>query len=358
MSSHRMAVTAPVPIRRFWPPTSAWLTIARHLVIPLFLGTGMALAYLGSFHEPVPHDFPVAVVGQGPAAQVFAQTLNDAAPGRLQVTTVPTEDAARQQVIDQRIAAAYVPSPDHATLLVSSAVSETAASAAQKVFLPIAYQQHLPVQIDDVRPGGAHDPTGQGLFFLLVGLSIGSYASAIALSATTAKLGIGWRMVAAAGTALVLGALTTLVAGPLYHVLDGNEWGIWLVSALYAYGIITLGLGLHPLLGKWTMPVLVTMFVMLNFTSSGGIFPATLTPEFFSGLTTFWNGAAWLDATRALTYFPGQQFGWDGLRLALWAAAGMGLIAASHLATARRRRLADDTVPATAAEEEEVVAAG
>lgn len=332
--------------------------MAVHLAIPLFLGTGMTLAYLGAFHEPVPHDFPLAVVGQGPATQVFAQTLNDSAAGKLQVTTVPTEAAARQQVIDQTIAAAYVPSADHATILVSSAASEMGSSAAEKVFLPIAYKQHLPVQIEDIRPGGQHDTTAQGLFFLLVGLSIGAYASAVALAATTAKLGIGWRLVAAAGTALVVGGITTLIAGPLFHVLDGNEWSIWLVSALYAYGIMTVGLGVHPLLGKWTTPALTLLFVMLNFTSCGGIFPSTLTPAFFSGLGTFWNGAAWLESARALTYFPGQQFGWEGLRLALWAIAGTALVLLSHLATLRNRRLADDTIAASALEEEMVIAAG
>lgn len=91
---------------------------------------------------------------------------------------------------------------------------------------------------------------------------------------------------------------------------------------------------------------------MLNVTTAGGIFPTNMMPPFFAGLSTFWTGAAWLDAARALTYLPGQAFGFDGLRLALWAKAGLALIGISHLLTLRRRQTADDTLAATAEEEE------
>src|SRR3954471_7105064 len=59
--------------------------IGRHLLIPLFLATGMALAYLGAFHQPTPHALPTAVVGTSVEAKVFAQQLNDASDGALTV---------------------------------------------------------------------------------------------------------------------------------------------------------------------------------------------------------------------------------------------------------------------------------
>ncbi|WP_158862079.1 hypothetical protein [Leifsonia sp. AG29] len=358
MSAHRIT-PVPVAARRPspWPPAAFWKALGSHLLIPLFLAAGMALAYLGAFHAPQPSNIPVAIVGQGPAADVFAQTLNDKAPDKLDVTTVATLDAARAAVKDQRIAAAYATDQTHATIVVSTAASPGEASAAEELLLPIAYQQHLPVTIDDVKPVPADDATGQGLFFLMVALSVGGYSSAIAIAAVTAKLGVAWRIAVSAGTALVVAAIGTVVAGPLFHVLDGNEWSIWLLAALYVFGIVTIGVGLHPVLGRWTTPVLTLLFVMLNVTTSGGIFPQNMQPPFFAGLSTFWTGAAWLDAARALTYFPGEQFGFDGLRLALWAVAGLGFIGISHLLTLRRRRAADDTVAATALEEETAVAA-
>jgi hypothetical protein len=358
MSAHRITpVPATVAPPRFWPPADFWKALGSHILIPLFLAGGMALAYLGAFHAPQPHDLPVAVVGQGPAAQVFAQTLNDKAPAELDVTTVPTAAQAEREIADQNLAAAYEVSGDHATIHVSTAASETQSSAAEKLFLPIAYQQHLPVTIDDVRPVPADDGTGQGLFFLMVALSVGGYSSAIALAAVTARRGIGWRIAVSAATALVVAGIGCVVAGPIFHVLNGNEWGIWLLAALYTFGIIVIGVGLHPFLGRWTTPALTLLFVMLNVTSCGGIFPQDLQPPFFAGLNTFWDGAAWLDAVRALTYFPGRLFGFDGLKLALWATAGIGLMGVAHLLTVRRSRAADDTRVPTAEEEATVVAA-
>ncbi len=358
MSTHRITpLPAPAARPRFWPPAAFWKALGSHIVIPLFLAVGMALAYLGAFHSPQPHDLPVAIVGQGPATQVFAQTMNDTAPTQLDVTTVATAAAAREQLANGTIAAAYEPGTTQAVIHISTASSETEASAAEKLFLPIAYRQHLPVTIDDVRPVPADDGTGQGLFFLMVALSVGGYSSAIAIAAVTAKLAIGWRIAVSAASSILVAGLCSVVAGPLFHVLNGNEWSIWLLASLYVFGIVTIGVGLHPLIGRWTTPALTLLFVMLNVTSSGGIFPQNLMPAFFAGLNTFWNGAAWLDAVRALTYFPGQAFGFDGLRLALWATAGLGLIGVSHLLTVRRRRAADDTVAATPAEEAAVVAA-
>ena len=58
----------------------------------------------------------------------------------------------------------------------STAASATTAEAAQKIFLPIAFRQHLPVAIDDVQPASPQDGTGQGLFFMMVALTVGAYA--------------------------------------------------------------------------------------------------------------------------------------------------------------------------------------
>ncbi|WP_286289079.1 hypothetical protein [Microbacterium candidum] len=350
-------IPAAAPARRMaWPAASSWGSIARHLMIPLFLALGMAFAYMGAFHAPAPHGMPVAVVGSGPEAQVFAQTLNDKGDGKLAVTTVASESTARRQILDQKIAAAFQVDASGATLYVSHAASEAGAATAQALFQPIAYDQHLPLQVVDVRSGTAQDPAGQSLFFLLIAITVGAYASSVAISASASKLGVLWRIGIGAAVGFVVAAAAVVIAGGVYHALNGNEWLIWLLAGLYAFGIITIGIGLHPFLRGWTTPTLTALFVMLNVTSAGGVYPSYLEPAFFAGLTTFWNGAAWLDAARMLTYFPGQSIGFDALRLSLWAVAGVALVIVGHLATRSRRVLADETIAATAEEEELVVA--
>lgn len=340
-----------------WPPAAVWKTYATHILIPLFMLAGMSLAYLGAFHQPQPHHLEVAVVGKGAPAEVFAQKLNDKSGEKLNVRTVPTASDAGRLVREQKIAAAYQPGAKHATLIVATAASDTTASAVQRIFTPIAYSQQLPLKVDDVVPVRAHDTSGQGLFFLLVALSVGGYASAVVVAGVTGRVNPGWRTGLCAVTAGVFSGIALIVAGPIFQIVDTNTWKIWLMSWLYVFGIVTIGVGLHPVLGKWTTPILALLFVMLNFTSSGGVFTPAFQPELFAGLNTFWDGAAWLNASQALLYFPGRTFGMEGLRLAIWAGVGLMLISLTHLWTIRTQRLADDTRSVSAQEEEEIVAA-
>jgi hypothetical protein len=326
------------------------LSFGSHILVPLFLAVGMGVAYLGAFHAPTPHDLPVGVVGQGAATQVFAQTVTDESDGAL------VTDEAERLVRDRELAAVYAPSTADATLYVSTAASETTATAAQKVFMPIAYAAHLPFTVQDVVPAGQEDSTGQGLFFLLVGLSVGGYASAIAVAAFATRLRPLWTTVVGLATSAVVAGIGVVVAGPLYGIITHHRWEVFLFAWLYDAIIIALGVGLHPLLGRWTTPVLTMLFVMLNFTSSGGIFQPAFQPGFFAGLGTFWSGAAWLQAAQDLQYFPGASLGRSGLVLALWMAVAVLLCAVVHGLVARRARIARDR-EVTALEEQEVVAA-
>jgi hypothetical protein len=355
-ASHRLdPAPQPAPRTAFGTPLGVFRAFGAAVLVPLFLAVGMSLAYLGAFHQPTPHNLPVAVVGSSAETQVFAQTLADKDPDGLSVRTVATDAEARHLVADRTLTAAYEPTATSATLLVSTAASGTSANVAQKIFLPVAYAQKLPFTVVDVVPTAAHDSTGQGLFFLLVGLSVGSYATAAAVAAFAARLGIRWSLVVSAVISAVVAGIALTVAGPIYQVVDGHVWSTWLLGWLYSLAIVLIGVGLHPVLRHWTTAALTMLFVMLNFTSSGGIFAVHLMPPFFAALNGFWNGAAWLDAAQTLQYFPGRAVGFDVLRLAIWAAVGLALTLLTHLLSRRRVRLANERVAVR--EEENVVAA-
>ncbi|MCC3265299.1 hypothetical protein [Arthrobacter gengyunqii] len=337
------------------PSASFWKDLGVHLLIPFFLATGMGLAYLGAFHEPEPNHLSLGIIGSETSAEVFAQRLNDAEPGRLDVRVVSDAGTARQLLTDRELSAAYEPGEDEATLYVASAASATTAEVAKKIFQPLAFDQHLPLDIVDVVPTNEHDPTSQGLFFLLVGLSVGAYSSAVAISAVAGRVSVPWRAAAVVGSSAVIAGIGVIIAGPIYGILENGLWSMWLLSWLYVTTIALLGVALHPVLRKWTTPTLTLLFVMLNFTSSGGIFTAETLPPFFAALGTFWNGAAWLHAAQSMVYFPGQSFGADGLKLALWLVAAAVLLVLTHLWSVRRVRLSDER--ARVREEEGIVAA-
>ncbi|MFF5283320.1 hypothetical protein [Streptomyces sp. 62] len=325
------------------PNTSGALRhVLGHLLTPLLMCVGMGLAYLGAFHAPEPHDLRVDIVGSGPTTQVLAQTLHDKGAGALDVRTVPDRDTAVSALREQRSFGAYIPG-EKPELLVASASSDTSAMAAEKVFTKVAAGQDAPLEVTDIAPTASGDPTGQGVFFLLVALSIGAYASVAVIGGAGAVLPMRIRALLAAGMSLVVSLVGTLFAGPVFHLVDQGLGGVWAMSWLYAAGILAVGVGLHTFLRRWTTLGVMVLFVMLNFTSSGGIYRPELQPGFFGALHAFWNGAGFVEGVRGHVYFDGHGLGGNVLVLALWLLTGVALLVLAGLTEARRRKASADT---------------
>lgn len=320
-------------------PAGALRHVLSHLVTPLLMCVGMGLAYLGAFHAPQPHDLRVDVVGSGPSAQVLAQTLQDKGDGALSVRTVADRAAAAGHLRTQASYGAYLPG-EHPELLVATASSDTSATVVEKVFTQVAAEQGSPLKVTDIAPTADGDPTGQGIFFLLVAVSIGSYASVAVIGGAGAVLRLRVRAALALGASLVVSVIGAVFAGPLFGLVDQGLAGLWAMAWLYSAGILLIGVGLHTFLKRWTTLGVMVLFVMLNFTSSGGIFRPELEPGFFGALHSFWNGAGFVEGVRSHVYFGGHALGGNVLVLALWFVAGLVMTGLAGLAE-RKRRAAD-----------------
>ncbi|MGW3115878.1 hypothetical protein ACWDBW_01800 [Streptomyces sp. NPDC001107] len=320
--------------------------VITHLITPLLMCIGMGLAYMGAFVTPEPHHLPVAVVGSGPQAKVFAQTVKDKAGDRLDVRTVATRSEAVGLLGSRDITGAYVPSAKSPELVVASAASDMDATAVEKVFTPVAAGQGVPLKVTDVAAPVDDDPTGQGLFFLLIALSIGSYASVAALGAAGAGLPMRLRALLALGVSAVVSGIGALLAGPVFHLAHHDLAGLWGMAWLYSAGILFVGVGLHTFLKRWTTLAMMVLFVMLNFTSSGGLFRPDLQNGFFGTLHAFWDGAGFVEGARSLLYFHS-----DGLSRNVWTLAAWLLIglAVTVLAAAYERARGRAQAPATVA---------
>ncbi|WP_328547435.1 ABC transporter permease [Streptomyces platensis] len=371
--------------------------VLTHLITPLLMCIGMGLAYLGAFAHPAPHHLPVAVVGSGRSAQLLAQSINDKAGGDLEVRTVGDRAAAVDRLTHQDIFGAYVipakgakgasdavdasgsegapgragrsgeagapsgsggsstsrtssgsagrdgvggaarPGKPVPELLVATAGSDTSATVVQKVFTPMAAQQGAPLKVTDVAPTAEDDPTGQGVFFLLVAISIGSYASVAVIGGAGAVLALRLRTALAIGTSFVVGLIGTAFAGPVFHLVDRGLVGLWGMAWLYSAGVLLIGTGLHTFLKRWTTLGVMTLFVMLNFTSSGGIFRPEMQNGFFAALHSFWNGAGFVEGVRSHVYFAGYGLAGHVWTLVGWLVAGLVVIGVAASAEKRRR---------------------
>ncbi|WP_055489642.1 hypothetical protein [Streptomyces sp. TP-A0356] len=330
--------------------------VLTHLVTPLLMCLGMGLAYMGAFVTPEPNHLPVAVVGAGPEVKVFAQTVKDRAGDKLDVRTVATRSEAVGLLRSRDITGAYVPSARTPELVVATAASDTGATAVEKVFTPVVYRQDVPLKVTDVAPPVGDDPTGQGLFFLRIAVSIGSYASVAALGAAGGALPMRVRALLAVGVSGVVGVIGTLLAGPVFHLAHHDLATLWGMSWLYSAGVLFVGVGLHTFLKRWTTLAMMVLFVMLNFTSSGGLFRPELQNGFFGALHAFWNGAGFVEGIRSLLYFGSDGLAGDVRTLAAWLLGGLAVTAvAGAVERGRARAAAAEPRPlqeAEAAEEE------
>ncbi|AZP15796.1 hypothetical protein EJC51_06570 [Streptomyces aquilus] len=318
--------------------------VLTHLVTPLLMCLGMGLAYMGAFVTPEPHHLPVAVVGSGPEAKVFAQTVKDKAGEALDVRTVATRVEGVDLLTSREITGAYVPSAKTPELVIASAASDMDALAVEKVFTPVAAGQGVPLKVTDVAAPVADDPTGQGLFFLLIALSIGSYASVAALGAAGAGLPMRVRALLAVGVSAVVSGIGALLAGPVFHLAHHDLAGLWGMAWLYSAGILLIGVGLHTFLKRWTTLAMMVLFVMLNFTSSGGLYRPELQNGFFGTLHAFWNGAGFVEGARSLLYFGSDGLARNVWTLVIWLL--LGLAATAVAAAYERGREPEEVAPA------------
>ncbi|MET7517594.1 hypothetical protein ABZS88_29710 [Streptomyces sp. NPDC005480] len=306
---------------------------------------GMGLAYMGAFVAPEPHHLPVAVVGAGPEAKVFAQTVKDKAGDALDVRTLDSRPAAVEQLQSRDIDGAYVLSAKSPELIVATAGSDMSAITAEKIFTPVATQQGVPLKVTDVTPTVSDDPTGQGLFFLLVALSIGSYASVAVVGAAGSALSMRTRAALVVGVSGVVSLVGAALAGPVFHLAHHGLWGMWAMSWLYSAGILFIGVGLHTFLKRWTTLALMVLFVMLNFTSSGGLYRPELQNGFFGTLHAFWNGAGFVEGSRSLLYFGGHDLARNVWTLAVWLVVGLAVMGLAALTERRRGAVEAEAEP-------------
>ncbi|MEG3628335.1 ABC-2 transporter permease [Streptomyces poriticola] len=305
--------------------------VLAHLITPLLMCLGMGLAYLGAFVTPEPNHLPVAVVGTGPEAEVLARSVQEGAGDALDVRTVGTRADAVGLLKSRDLTGAYVPGGRTPEVVVATAASDMGALAAEKVFAPLAERRGVPLKVTDVAAPVDDDPTGQGLFFLLIAVSIGSYASVAALGAAGAGLPMRVRVLLTLGVSVVVSGIGGLLAGPVFHLAHHSLAGLWGLAWLYAAGILFLGLGLHTFLKRWTTLAMTVLFVMLNFTSSGGLFRPELQNGFFGTLHAFWNGAGFVEGARSLLYFDGDGLARTVWTLLAWLVLGLAAVAVAAL---------------------------
>lgn len=271
------------------------------------MGLFMTVAYLAGFHEPEPHHVPVAVVAQNEQATQAADQIQTALGDRIDVKVYPSQTLAEDAIKRLDVAGAYIPGKDGGQLLTAPAYSETLNTVVVKMFSAVSEKTHTPITIHEVVPLNEHDTAGQNAFFFLVVLSVSAYSLGIAIAVAGNSYSYRRRVGLMVPLGLLVATVDFLFARFAMNMFQGDEWATWLIAVLYMLIVLSVTIGLHPIVRRWSTLTFSAIFVALNFTSSGGVFEPVLQPAFFGWLHNFWIGSGFIQALRQTQYFPGAD---------------------------------------------------
>src|SRR3954447_16915811 len=163
-----------------------------------------AFSYVGAFHDPTPHDVPLAVVGP---PSVVAQL--GALPGRpLDPRAASSRQAALAQIDDRKVYGAYEAATNR--LFVASAANRATAVALERTFDRAAAARGRPaVRVTDVKPLPLKDPNGTAAFYAVIAWVFGGYIGATLIGLIGSPRSTSRRRAAAR-----IGALAGLASSP------------------------------------------------------------------------------------------------------------------------------------------------
>jgi hypothetical protein len=302
--------------------------VALVLLPALVLMLAFAFSYVGAFHDPTPHNVPLAVVGP-PAV---AAQLNLLPGDPLDARESPSRSDALSQIDDREVYGAYDAAANR--LFVASAANRATAIALEQTFNRVAAAQGRPaVRVTDVKPLPQKDPNGTAVFYAVIAWVFGGYIAAtliglIGTSRSGSRTRAAARIGALAGFALVAGVLSVIVLRASFGVFTGHVVALCAIAALtiFASGVATAGI--QAAAGPAGTAVVILLFVILGNAASGGPVARPLLPGLWRTIGGVLPPGASVDLARSALFFDGARVAGPILVLVGWAAFGIALMVA------------------------------
>ncbi|MEV8446238.1 DUF3533 domain-containing protein [Streptomyces parvus] len=317
----------------------------------LLLQLGFALSYMGAFHAPEPRRVPITLVAP-PAVEADLVARLDALPGDpLRVTAVQDRAEARARLLDRRTDAALVVDPASRTdtLIVASAGGPSATTAATEILQEVARAENRTIVVRDIRPPAAGDSRGLSSFYIVLSWTIGGYlaASALSMAAGSNKPTLRRTLVRLAAMlpyGFVSGIGGAIIVGPVLDCLPGAFWELAGIGTLVVFASGAVGVALQSVAGTIGLGLTILIFTILGNPSSGGVYPSSLLPPFWSAIGQALPPGAGTTVVRNTVYFDGNAT--TGALWILGAWAFGGVVLAILAAAVRASRAARPTAPA------------
>ena len=294
----------------------------------LVLTLAFAFSYVGAFHDPTPHNVPVAVVG--PPA-VTSQL--DALPGApLDARQASSRADALSQIDDREVYGAYEATTNR--LFVASAANRATAIALEATFNRVAAAKDRPaVRVTDVKPLPAKDPNGTAAFYAVIAWVFGGYIGSTLIGLlgsprsrsrqrATARIG------AFAGFGIVAGILSVVMLRACFDVFSGHVVALCAIAALTIFASGAATGGIQAAAGAAGTGLVILVFVILGNAASGGPFARPLLPGLWRTIGGILPPGASVDLARSALFFDGARVAGPILVLVGWTALGTALAVA------------------------------
>jgi hypothetical protein len=294
----------------------------------LVLMLAFAFSYVGAFHEPTPHNVPLAVVGP---PSVAAQ-LNNLPGDPLDARQASSRSDALAQIDDRKVYGAYEAATNR--LFVASAANRATAVALERIFNLVAAARGAPaVRVTDVKPLPPKDANGTAAFYAVIAWVFGGYigATLIGLIGTPRSRSHARgaaRIGALAGFGLVAGILSVIMLRACFGVFAGHVVALCAIAALTIFASGAATAGIQAAAGPAGTGLVILVFVILGNPASGGPFARPLLPGLWRTIGGVLPPGAAVDLSRSALFFDGARVAGPILVLAGWAAFGTALVIA------------------------------
>jgi hypothetical protein len=302
------------------PPTPKAVSLV--LLPALILMLAFAFSYVGAFHDPTPHQVPIAVVGP-PAV---AAQLNRLSGDPLDARQASSRADALSQINDRKVYGAFEAATNH--LFVASAANRATAIALEETFDRIAAAQRRPaVRVTDVKPLPLKDPNGTAAFYGMIAWMFGGYIAATLIGLIGSPRSSSTRRAAArvgalAGFGVVGGILSVVMMRVFFDVFTGHVVALCAIASLTIFASGAATAGIQAAAGPAGTGLVILVFVILGNSASGGPFARPLLPGFWRTIGGILPPGASVDLSRSALFFGGARIAGPILILVAWAALG------------------------------------
>ena len=297
-------------------------------VMPILMVGMMITGYLAAMSSPTPNDMPIVVSGTTSETAPFADALEAADPGAVDVRVVDDPEAAQEMVLDQEASGAVHLEGPAATLYTAGGAGASQASVVQGLVAPQVLSQGMTLETIDLAPLPVTDMSGLGAMFMATALVMAGYLPFSVLVSNSPELLRFRRAVPllAAWSAVIAG-LVWLVTGPVLGVVEGHTAEVLGIAWLGVFAVGAVQLFFTRLFGAMAVLVGMLFLMVLGVPASNMGMSVHTMPGLYPYLHAFLPTPAIGEAMRSVLYLDGRGIGPHLAVLAIGAVVGLALTA-------------------------------